>query len=63
MQVSGVVQNNSAVFQETAAAAQEVNSQAEILQQLITYFKLQGYSLFFSINLLYFFNSWFEVLK
>jgi len=39
-QISQVVQSNSAVSEETAAASQELNSQAEILQQLVTYFKL-----------------------
>ena len=39
-QISQVVQSNSAVSEETAAAAQELNSQAEILQQLVGYFKL-----------------------
>jgi len=40
MQVSSVVQSNSAVSEETAAASQELNSQAELLQQLVSYFKL-----------------------
>ena len=39
-QISSVVQNNSAVSEETAAAAEELNSQAELLQQLVAYFKL-----------------------
>ncbi|MCL1996379.1 MAG: methyl-accepting chemotaxis protein [Defluviitaleaceae bacterium] len=39
-QISSVVQNNSAVSEETAAAAQELNSQAESLQQLVGDFKL-----------------------
>ncbi|MCL2015180.1 MAG: methyl-accepting chemotaxis protein [Defluviitaleaceae bacterium] len=39
-QISQVVQNNSAVSEETAAASQELNSQAEVLHQLVAYFKL-----------------------
>jgi len=39
-QISNVVQSNSAVSEETAAASQELNSQAEMLQQLVSYFKL-----------------------
>ena len=39
-QISQVVQSNSAVSEETAAAAEELNSQAELLQQLVSYFKL-----------------------
>jgi len=39
-QISQVVQSNSAVSEETAAASQELNSQAEMLQQLVAYFKL-----------------------
>ena len=38
--ISQVVQNNSAVSEETAAASQELNSQAEMLQQLVSYFKV-----------------------
>ena len=40
VQISKVVQSNSAVSEETAAASQELNSQAEMLQQLVAYFKL-----------------------
>ena len=40
-QISSVVQSNSAVSEETAAASQELNSQAEILQQLLAYFRLR----------------------
>ena len=40
LQISKVVQSNSAASQETAAATQELNSQAELLQQLISYFKV-----------------------
>jgi len=40
-QISKVVQHNSAVSEETAAAADELNSQAELLQQLVAYFKLR----------------------
>jgi len=39
-QISRVVQSNSAVSEEAAAASQELNSQAEMLQQLVSYFKL-----------------------
>ncbi|MCL1988658.1 MAG: methyl-accepting chemotaxis protein [Firmicutes bacterium] len=39
-QISQVVQNNSAVSEQTAAASQELNSQAEVLHQLVAYFKL-----------------------
>ena len=39
-QISSVVQSNSAVSEETAAAAQELNSQAEHLRELVSYFKL-----------------------
>jgi len=39
-QISSVVQNNSAVSEQTAASSQELNSQAELLQQLVAYFKL-----------------------
>ncbi|MCL2456231.1 MAG: methyl-accepting chemotaxis protein [Defluviitaleaceae bacterium] len=40
LQVSEIVQKNSGVSEETASAAEELNSQAEILQQLVAYFKL-----------------------
>ena len=39
-QISNVVQSNSAVSEEAAAASQELNSQAEILKELVSYFKL-----------------------
>ena len=40
-QISTVVQSNSAVSEETAAAAQELNSQAETLKQLVSFFKVR----------------------
>jgi len=39
-QISRVVQNNSAVSQETAASSEELNSQADLLRELVAYFKL-----------------------
>jgi methyl-accepting chemotaxis protein len=39
-QISSVVQSNSAVSEEAAAAAEELTSQAELLRQLVAYFKL-----------------------
>ncbi|MCL2059835.1 MAG: methyl-accepting chemotaxis protein, partial [Oscillospiraceae bacterium] len=41
-QVALVVQNNSASAQEEAASSQEMSSQASMLQELITQFKLKG---------------------
>ena len=39
-QISMITQSNSSVSEETAAASQELNSQAQLLQQLVAYFKL-----------------------
>jgi methyl-accepting chemotaxis protein len=39
-QISSVTQSNSAVSQEAAAASEELTSQAEVLRQLVAYFKL-----------------------
>ena len=39
-QISDVVQSNSSVSEQTAAAAQELSSQAELLKELVAYFKL-----------------------
>lgn len=38
--ISEVVQSNSAISQETAAAAEELNSQAELLRELVAYFRV-----------------------
>jgi len=39
-QISSTVQSNSAISEETASAAEELNSQAEILRGLVSYFKV-----------------------
>jgi len=39
-QISNVVQSNSAVSEETAAASEELSSQADLLKQLVAYFRL-----------------------
>ena len=39
-QISEVVQSNSSVSEETAAATEELKAQSEMLQELISYFKL-----------------------
>ncbi|MDR2167864.1 MAG: methyl-accepting chemotaxis protein [Clostridiales bacterium] len=39
-QISTVVQSNSAVSQETAAAAQQLSAQAQLLKELVAYFKV-----------------------
>ena len=41
-QVAQVVQANSATAEESAAASEEMSSQAQILKQLVAQFKLQG---------------------
>jgi methyl-accepting chemotaxis protein len=41
IQISRVIQSNSAVSEETAAATQELNSQAERMKQFISYFTLK----------------------
>jgi len=39
-QIAKVVQSNSAVSEETAAASEELNSQAELLLELVSFFKV-----------------------
>jgi methyl-accepting chemotaxis protein len=40
-EISSVVQTNSATSEECAAASQELSSQAQMLQQLVSFFKLK----------------------
>ena len=40
-QVSQVVQNNSATAEESAAASEQLSSQAELLKQMVDHFKLK----------------------
>ena len=40
-QISGVVQTNSATAEESAAASEELSGQAQLLKELIGYFKVQ----------------------
>ena len=39
-QISQVVQDNSSTSEETAAAAQELNSQADVLKQMVSFFRI-----------------------
>ncbi|MCL2216350.1 MAG: methyl-accepting chemotaxis protein [Defluviitaleaceae bacterium] len=41
-EISKVVQSNSATAQESAAAAEELNSQSEVLRQLVSFFNLRN---------------------
>ncbi len=41
-QISSVVQNNSATAQESAAASEEMSGQANILDNLVSRFKLRS---------------------
>jgi len=41
-EISKVVQDNSATAEESASASQELNSQAEMLRELVSMFKLRG---------------------
>jgi methyl-accepting chemotaxis protein len=41
-QITDVVQNNSATSEESASAAEELSSQAEVMRSLIGSFKIKG---------------------
>ena len=43
-QISAVVQTNSATSEQSAAASQELSSQANVLKGLVGQFSLKGYS-------------------
>lgn len=40
-QISGIVQNNSATAEESAAASEELSGQAQMLKGLVNQFKLR----------------------
>jgi len=43
-QISTVVQTNSATSEESAAASEELSGQAQLMKELVSRFKLQGYN-------------------